>query len=77
MPCVFIVPSATQFTVMLWRPTSRATDRQKPAAPALAAEYAAMWVSPTRAVSEITVTTRPHCASIIAGSAARTAYITP
>ena len=36
-----------------------------------------MWVSPTRAVSEITVTTRPHFASIIAGSAARTAYITP
>ena len=47
------------FDVMPWRPTSFAMARTKPAAPALAAEYATSPASPTRPASETMVTTLP------------------
>ena len=49
----------------------------EPAAPAFAAAYTAIFGSPTRAASEMIVTTRPQPPSIIPGSVARVAFITP
>ncbi len=62
---------------MAWRPTSRAIERMKPAAPALAAEYGASLALPNRAASETIVMTRPQLPSIIDGSAALVQCMTP
>ena len=74
---VSIVLRLTQFTVIAWRPTSRAIDRQKPAAPAFAAAYGATFEVPYRPASDTIVTTRPHSLAIIDGSAARVQCMTP
>ena len=74
---VFIVPSAMLFDVMLNRATSCAIARPKPAAPAFAAQYAAMYASPVRPASETMVMMRPHFWSIMRGSAAWVQCMTP
>src|SRR5215472_15965612 len=74
---VVIDPSATLFTVIWYRPTSRATPRANPAAPAFAAQYAAIPGSPIRPASDTIVMTRPQRLSIMYGSAARVTCIGP
>src|SRR5215469_5974322 len=74
---VVIDPSATLFTVIWYRPTSRATPRANPAAPAFAAQYAAIPGSPIRPASDTIVVTRPQRLSIMYGSAARVTCIGP
>ncbi len=72
-----MVPRAMLFAVMPWRATSLAMARENPAAPALAALYAAICAPPLRAASETIVMMRPHPRSIIAGSAAWVQLMTP
>ena len=67
-----------QLTVMLWRPTSRAIERMKPAGAAFAAEYAAMCgLADARGVGDHGDDPTPAAPRSSPGSAARTAFITP